>query len=605
MSELLSGEQRFRPDEVRGFPDKPGVYRFYDRQNRLIYVGKAVNLRARVSSYFQDTASHNGKTRRMVVSVELIEFTLVDSEFDALLLENNLIKTHHPRYNILLRDDKTFPHISIANEPFPRIYPTRRPESGKGTYFGPYTSVRAMKSVLELIRSLYHIRTCKLNLSAEHIARKKYKVCLEYHLGRCKAPCVGLQSSGAYDADIRQAELILRGNLTPVKQHFRDEMLAASAALAFERAHQFKEKLELLEKFQARSVVVSARMADADVFALTSDDKRSYVNYLRIVDGSIVFSKTYEIAKKLDEPEEDILSQVMFECRNIYQSAAPEILSNLMPSFGFGHLCRVPKIGDKRKLVELALKNALYYKKERNSRTAEAPYRELRVLRRLQEDLRLQQLPEHIECFDNSNLQGAEPVAAMVCFRKGRPAKKDYRKFHIRTVEGPDDFASMYEVVERRYRRLRDEGQELPQLVVIDGGKGQLSAAVSALRGLDLYGRIAVVGLAKRLEEIFFPDDPLPLHLNRKSESLRLLQHLRNETHRFAIGFHRAQRSVKALQSRLTEVPGIGEQTANKLLRAFKSVKGIREADTSALEALIGRVRTERLRHALRVPEKD
>jgi excinuclease ABC subunit C len=605
MRELLSGEQRYRPEEVRQFPEKPGVYRFYDRAVKLIYVGKAKNLKARVSSYFNDPSGQNGKTRRMVAAIGHIEFTLVDSEFDALLLENNLIKSQQPRYNILLRDDKTFPYICIASESFPRIYPTRRPDPGKGRYFGPYTGVRAMKSVVELIRSLCHIRTCKLNLSAAQIARKKYKVCLEYHLGRCKAPCVGLQDEADYALDIRQAEHILRGNLAPVKQHFRDEMMAAAEALAFERAQQMKEKLELIERFQARTVVVNTRIGDVDVFAVVSDEKRAYINYLRIADGSIVLSKTYEVAKKLDEQDEELLSQVIFDCRSLYKSEAPEILVNVMPTFGFGDECKVPRIGDKRKLVELALKNALYYKKERNTRAEDQPYRELRVLQQLQSDLRMEALPEHIECFDNSNLQGREPVAAMVCFRKGRPSKKDYRKYNIRTVEGPDDFASMYEVVHRRYRRLQEEDQPLPQLVVIDGGKGQLSAAARALRDLGLYGRMAIIGIAKRLEEIYFPDDPLPLHLGKKTESLRMLQHLRNETHRFAITFHRARRSKRAIRTELTGVPGIGAQTAQKLLKTFRSLRKIREAPLPELEALIGKAKASALMDALNAGKLD
>ncbi len=589
----------YPPSAVKQFPEKPGVYRFYTKSNTLIYVGKAKNLKARVSSYFNDVSGHNRKTRKMISEIHHIEFTLVNTEFDALLLENNLIKNNQPKYNILLKDDKTFPYILVVKEHFPRIYSTRTVEPSKGKYFGPYTSVRAMKSVLDLIRNLYHIRTCSLNLSPEQIGKGNYKVCLEYHIGRCKGPCEQLQNEEEYLEDIRQAEYILKGNLALVRNYFKEQMNLAAEHLAYEQAQEMKEKLQLLEKFQAKSVVVNQNISDVDVFGIVTDEKYAYVNYLKITNGSIVLSKTIELKKKLEEDEAEILTQVVFDLRDKYKSTSKEILSNLALTFEMNATNRVPKIGDKRKLVELAIKNALFYKKERMERSRPDQYREVRVLKQLQVDLRLKTLPEHIECFDNSNLQGSNPVASMVCFKKGRPSKKDYRKYNIKTVEGPNDFASMEEIVFRRYRRLLDENEKLPDLVLIDGGKGQLSAAANALRSLDIYGKIPLIGIAKRLEEIYFPEDQLPLYISKKSESLKLLQHLRNEAHRFAITFHRSRRSKNAISTSLTEVDGIGEQTARRLLNTFKSVKKLKQASIDELASVIGKSKAIRLKEAL------
>lgn len=580
---------KYTPDEVKNFPKKPGVYRFYNKSAGVIYVGKAKDLKARVSSYFNENTGQNRKTTKMVSEIATIEFTIVNSEFDALLLENSLIKQYQPRYNILLKDDKSFPYITVVKEPFPRIYSTRRVNRSRGKYFGPYTSVRAMKSVLELIRNLYHVRTCNLNLSQEQIEKNKYKVCLEYHIGKCKAPCVGLQSEADYLNDIRQAEQILKGNLAPVRSYFKDKMHHAASEMDFEYAQVMKDKLELLEKFQSKTVIVNQNLTDIDVFGITSDEKTAYVNYLRIANGSIILSKTVEVKKKLDEQNEELLVQIIFDLRQKYKSESNEILTNVDIDYELDAECRVPKIGDKKKLVELALKNALFYKKEKLNAARPEGYRELRVLEQLKKDLQLTELPEHIECFDNSNLGGSNPVASMVYFRKGKPAKNEYRKYNIKTVEGPNDFASMEEIVFRRYRRLLDEETPLPNLIVIDGGKGQLSSAVNALKKLDVYGKIPIIGIAKRLEEIYFPNDEFPVHISKKSESLKLLQHIRNEAHRFAITFHRSKRSKKATGSALLEVEGIGQKTAEKLLKHFKSVKKLKAAGLSEIEELIGK----------------
>ncbi len=579
----------YTPEQVKYFPDKPGVYRFYNTTDRVIYVGKAKSLRARVSSYFNDSPGQNRKTRKMVSEIARIEITLVNSEFDALLLENSLIKEYQPRYNILLKDDKSFPFIMVVKEPFPRVFYTRRVNRKKGRFFGPYASVRAMKSVLELLRNLYTIRTCSLPLSADNIKSGKFKVCLEYHIGRCKGPCVGLQTEEEYLSDIRLAEDILKGNLAPVRNYFKDRMTIAAEKLEFEQAQIMKEKLEMLEKFQARTVIVNPEINDVDVFAITTDQKSAYVNYMKIANGSIVLSNMIEVKKKLEESDDELLGQIMLDMRRQAQSTSSEILSNIPVDYEPGAEVRVPKIGDKKKLIDLAMKNALYFKKEKLNAAKPERYRELRVLEQLQSDLHLKTLPEHIECFDNSNLGGTNPVASMVYFHKGKPAKKEYRHFNIKTVTGPNDFASMEEIVYRRYKRLLEEQSTLPDLVVVDGGKGQLSSAVEALRKLDIYGKVPVIGIAKKLEEIYFPNDEFPLHINKKSESLKLLQHIRNEAHRFAITFHRDKRSKKAIGSELTGIEGIGQKTMEKLLNKFKSVKKLKEASENEIAPVIGK----------------
>ncbi len=591
---------RYTPHEIKTFPRKPGVYRFYNAAGKVIYVGKAKDLKARVSSYFNDSAGHNRKTKKMVSEIAHIEFTIVNTEFDALLLENALIKEYQPKYNILLKDDKSFPYITVTKEPFPRIFSTRRVDRKKGKYYGPYSSVRAMNNILELIRNLYYVRTCKLNLSEKNIKAGKFKVCLEYHIGKCKAPCVGLQTEEEYLQDIRMAEDLLKGNLAPARQYFKEQMQQAAEKLEFEYAQMMKEKLELLEKFQSKTVIVNQKLTDIDVFAITSDEKRAYINYLKIANGSIIHSKTVEVKKKLDEPDKEILPPVIFDLRKQYKSGSHEILTNIEIDFDLDAECRVPRIGDKKKLVDLALKNALYYKREKQVQSQSDHYKGIEVLRQLQQDLQLKTLPEHIECFDNSNLGGSNPVASMVHFAKGKPTKKEYRKYNIKTVEGPNDFASMEEIVYRRYRRLLDEDKPLPDLIVIDGGKGQLSSAVSAMRKLDIYGKVPVIGIAKRLEEVYFPGDEFPLHISKKSPSLKLLQHIRNEAHRFAITFHRSKRSKRAIANELTQIKGIGQKTMEKLLRKFKSVRKLKEADHDEIAAIVGEAKARLVTGALK-----
>ena len=590
----------YTPDQVNLLPDQPGVYKFYNHERTLIYVGKAKNLKNRVSSYFNKSKGANRKTRKMASEVRSIEFTIVNSEFDALLLENSLIKKNQPRYNILLKDDKSYPYILLTNERFPRIIPTRRLIHGQGRYFGPFASVKGMNNILELLRNLYQIRTCRYDLSEKNIKEGKFKVCLEYHIGNCQGPCEALQSEESYNADIEQATNILKGNLGVPRTYFREKMQEAAENLEFELAQQYKLKIELLAKYQAKSLVVNDHIGDTDVFTVVSDEQMAYVNYLKANKGAIVLTKTIEVKKKLDESDEDILALVMIELRERYRSTATEVLVNIeLPLELNGVSLVIPKIGDKRKLVDMSIKNALYYKRERFNRVQDNKQRISRVVLKLQEDLRLKVPPVHLECFDNSNMQGTHPVASMVCFKNGRPSKKDYRKFNIKTVVGPDDFASMYEIVFRRYKRLLDEEIDLPNLIVIDGGKGQLSAACQALKDLGIYGDIPIIGIAKRLEEIYRPEDPYPLHIDKKSESLKLIQRARDEAHRFAITFHRQKRSNAAFRSELEDIKGIGKKTAMSLLKNFKSVKRIKEAEVEELASLVGPVKARALKEAL------
>ncbi|WP_143962568.1 excinuclease ABC subunit UvrC [Litoribacter populi] len=591
----------YTPEEYNQLPDQPGVYKYYNAENTLIYVGKAKSLRKRVASYFVKSAGLNAKTRRMVREVKKIEFTIVNSEFDALLLENNLIKKTQPRYNILLKDDKTYPYLLLTKEHFPRIFPTRRVIPSRGTYYGPFASVKAMNNVLDLIRSIFTIRTCKLDLHPRKIAEQKYKVCLEFHIGNCLGPCEALIGEPEYLKDIEQAKHILKGNLGIPKSFFKTKMQEAAENLHYERAQRYKDKLDLLEKYQAKSLVTSPTVSNLDVAALVSDEKHAYVNYLRIKNGAIILTKTVELKKKLDEPDEELLLTALVRLRDQFQSEAKEIISNIEVNLEAEILAiTIPKIGDKKRLVELSLKNALYYKKEKALAAGDVKDKKDRILRQLQADLSLKDLPDHIECFDNSNIQGTHPVASMVCFLNGKPANKEYRHYHIKTVEGPNDFASMTEVVGRRYKRLIDEEQPLPKLIVIDGGKGQLSSSVEALKQLGIYGKIPIIGIAKRLEEIYFPDDPFPLHIDKKSESLRLLQRIRDEAHRFAITFHRDVRSKNAFGTQLTDIKGIGQETADRLLKHFKSYKKIMEADPKELIELVGKSKAEKILAAIK-----
>ncbi|WP_425389987.1 excinuclease ABC subunit UvrC [Ekhidna sp.] len=591
---------RYSREDYLHLPDKPGVYKFYGDTDTIIYVGKAKNLKKRVSSYFTKANLDSRKTHRLVSEIKHIEFVIVSSEFDALLLENNLIKSHQPRYNILLKDDKSFPSICVTNERFPRIYSTRRIDRKKGEYFGPYTSVKAMNGVIDLIRKLHKIRTCKYNLSEENIRKKKFKVCLEYHIGNCMGPCEGLQTEKEYLKDIDEAKKILKGKIGIVGKSYTSKMKLAAEELKYELAQEYKEKLDLLEKFQSKSLIVNQKITNTDVFSMTESDKGKslYVNYMRIEDGAIVNSETIEVKKKIEEENSDVLRFSIFDLRKKYKSENPYILTNVLVDEWEGVEISVPKIGDKKKLVDLSFKNALYFKKERHSQKSIQPNEA--ILQTLKEDLQLSELPKHIECFDNSNIQGTNPVASMVCFKNGKPSKKDYRKYNIKTVVGPDDFASMKEVVGRRYKHLINEDLALPNLIVIDGGKGQLSAACSALKELNIYGQIPIIGIAKRLEEIYFPEDTLPIHISKKSVSLKLLQHLRDEAHRFAITFHRQKRSKGSLISGLDLIKGIGPSTRSKLMNEFGSVERLKQSSEKDLIDLIGQSKTVIIQEAIK-----
>lgn len=583
-------------EQLASLPDAPGIYRFYNKDHVLIYVGKAKSLKKRVTSYFTRQASYHRKTEKLVSEIRAIEFTLVSSEFDALLMENNFIKQYQPKYNILLKDDKTFPYLCILRERFPRIIYTRKYIPQQGEYFGPYSSVQSMKSVLELVRKLYSIRTCNLLLSESNIAKRKFKVCLEYHLGNCKGPCVGYQDEPAYLEEIAQARHILKGNLSQVEGYFHHHMEEQARDLKYEFAETFRHKLELLEKFQAKSTVVNRKLTDIDVITVVSTPERAFVNFMQVKEGSIVYSRDLELTKKLDESDADILSMIALQLRTEIRSSHTALYSNLpLSTPGEGIENTVPQIGDKRRLIDLSLKNALYKKLKSESLREQPANRQNEVLRALQKDLRLQRLPQVIECFDNSNFQGANPVASMVRFVDGKPQKKGYRHFNIKTVEGPDDFASMREIVTRRYKRLQEEGEAFPDLILVDGGKGQLSSAVEALQTLGLYGQIPIAGIAKKLEEIYYPEDPLPLHIHKKSPGLLLIQQIRDEAHRFAITFHRLKRSNQSLHTELDEIPGIGPAAVTALLTRFKSVKKIREATPDELAEVVGRAKAAKV----------
>lgn len=578
-------------------PESPGVYRYYNDADILIYVGKAKNIRKRVSSYFSKTAGISRKTLKLVSEIERIEYTVSNNEFDALLLENNLIKQNQPKYNILLKDDKTFPYLCILKERFPRIIYTRKYIPQQGEYFGPFSSVVAMKSVLELVQKLYAIRTCSLLLSEQNIKAEKFKVCLEFHLGNCKGPCVGNQQEADYLEDIAQARHILKGNLSIVANYFQEQMENFAASLNFERAQFFKEKISLLEKYQSKSLVVNRSITDVDVITLLPSESTLYINYLFLKEGSIIFSKTVFVQKRVDEADEEVLSSVAQELREQANSKSKVILSNIPLSFvEEGVENTLPQIGDKKKLITLSLKNALELKREKEISKEGRKTKNREVLEILQADLQLKTLPIVIECFDNSNFQGTSPVASMVRFVDGKPDKKGYRHFNIKTVDGPNDFASMKEIVGRRYKRLIDEQIQLPDLIIVDGGKGQLSSAVEALKELSIYGRVPIAGIAKRLEEIYLPEDTLPLLINKKSPGLRLIQQMRDEAHRFAITFHRLKRSKVNSSSSLEEIEGVGKKTAEKLLKHFKSLKKIKAASLEDLTALVGAGLAEKIK---------
>jgi excinuclease ABC subunit C len=575
---------------LKTLPNKPGVYQHLDKNGKILYIGKAKDLKKRVSSYF--TKGHDSARIRVMVSkIEDIRTIITETEFDALLLENNLIKEYQPRYNINLKDDKTYPWICIKKEPFPRIFPTRNPIKDGSEYFGPYASVKVMKTVLGLIRQLYTLRTCKLNLSPENIESGKFRVCLEYHIGNCKGPCEGLQSEGDYLEDVQAARELIKGHLNKVKAMLQEQMQKAATELQFEEAQRLKEKFEIVDRYQAKSTVVHSGISNVDVFSVFSDAEFAYINFLKIMDGAVLQSHTIEVKKKLEEKDAEVLLLAIPELRQRFRSETKEIyvshsIDLEIPDLKVHH----PQRGDKKALIDLSLKNGRYFRLEKlkNIQIVDPDRHVKRLMKQMQQDLRMKVEPRHIECFDNSNIQGTNPVSACVVFKDGKPSKKDYRHFNIKTVEGPDDFASMYEAVFRRYRRLLNEDEPLPQLIVIDGGKGQLGAALEALEALDLRGKVAILGIAKRLEEIFFPGDKYPLYLDKRSETLKVIQRLRDEAHRFGITHHRNRRSKGTFKSELSEIKGIGDESVKLMLRKFKSVKKIREASLKDLESVLG-----------------
>lgn len=582
-----------------GIPKEPGVYRFMGPKDEILYVGKAKSLRSRLNSYFVDARQLAAKTRALVRNATYLEFTLTETEQDAFLLENSLIKTHQPKYNVMLKDGKTYAYICIKKESFPRVFFTRRVIKDGSSYFGPYASKYKAQIILELVKQLFPLRTCSLNLSPDLIAKNKFKVCLEYHIKNCQGPCQGYESQESYDRKIQQIRNVLKGHLTLVRKYLVERMESYAAEMDFEKAHECKMQLSAFDDYQGKSTVVSTSIRDVDVFSIASTETEAYIHFMKVIDGAVIHTYTMEATKNCDEEEDQILSIAIPQIRDKFDSIAPEII---VP---FEALCKdpsyvitIPKLGDKKKLLDLSISNIEYYKlqkrKEKINRTGKVTPAE-RILLTLKDDLHMQDTPVHIECFDNSNIQGTNPVAACVVFKNARPSKKDYRHFNIKSVIGPDDFASMEEVVFRRYKRLLDEQQSLPQLVIIDGGKGQLSSAMNSIRLLGLEQRITVIGIAKKLEEIYFPDDSIPLHINKKSESLKLIQQLRNEAHRFGISFHRNQRSRKFIQSELSKIKGVGDKTIAKLIAQFGSVEQIRKASSQELSAVVGADITARI----------
>lgn len=587
---------------IQTIPAQPGVYLFFDQKKEIIYIGKAKNLKKRVSSYFNKKKFESYKIQVLVNRISHIEYVVVNNESDAFLLENNLIKKHQPRYNIMLKDDKTFPWICIKKEPFPRVFSTRTVIHDGSQYFGPYTSAYAVKILLSLIRQLYPLRTCKYALTDKNISEGKFKKCLEYHIGNCLGPCEGLQSNDHYEEQIRQIRQIIKGNLNEVIVFLKKEMKRYAENFQFEEANQFKEKIEILSRYQSKSTIVNPAIHDVDVFSIVSDEKEAFVNFLKVVKGAVIQAHTVEIKKKLDERNEDLLAFAITDIRSRIDSSSREMILPIdLKSFFPDNRITIPQRGDKKKLLDLSLRNAKSYRIEKNKKTTPGKTKSHadRILTTLQEDLRLQEKPVHIECFDNSNMQGGDPVAACVVFKQGKPVKNEYRHYNIKSVTGIDDFASMKEVVYRRYRRLMEEKLNLPQLVIIDGGKGQLNAALESLEKLDLRGKIAVIGIAKKLEEIYFPGDPVPLYIDKNSESLKIIQNLRNEAHRFGISFHRQKRSDSMTRSTLKEIPGIGSRSIEKLYTQFKSLESIKAASESELGAVIGMERARLLKDHL------
>lgn len=576
---------------IASLPDNPGVYKYFDAEGELLYIGKAKSLKKRVSSYFVKTRQENRKTEVLVSKIADIRVVLVDTEMDALLLENSLIKKFQPKYNINLKDDKTYPFLQVVHERFPRIQVTRRPENNGSEFFGPYASGTMMRTILELIKTLYPLRNCNYDLSEKNIASGKFTPCMEFQIGNCKAPCAARQTEKDYMASINDIRHILRGNIGTVVRHLQQLMHQASGELRFEDAESYRKKLEMLETYQSRSTVVSRTLNNVDVFSLVSDEQIAFVNYLKVANGIIIQTQTFELKKKLDESDAELLEMVIGKVRDEFKSTASEIIVpfNLsLDSRGISFV--VPKAGDRKKLLDLSLKNAMYYKRDKLNQyeKLDPGLKTERILSQMQKDLRLKTLPKHIECIDNSNIQGAFPVSALVVFKDAKPSKKDYRHYNVQTVEGPNDFDTMREVVKRRYGRMVEQSEPLPDLLIIDGGKGQLSAVTQTLKALNLYGRFPVLGIAKRLEELFFPGDELPLYLDKKSETLRVIQQMRDEAHRFGITHHRNRRQKGTLKSELDHIPGIGPESVALLLASLKSVKQIKSAGLKDLQEILG-----------------
>lgn len=582
--------------QISVLPNSPGVYQFYDADGKILYVGKAKNLKKRVSSYFNKKQEY-GKTRVLVKKIHSIKHIVVATESDALLLENNLIKKLKPRYNVMLKDDKSYPWICIKKERFPRVFPTRKLIKDGSEYYGPYTSMKTVRTLLDLVKSLYPLRTCNYDLSEEKITAGKYKVCLEYHLGNCLGPCEGFQSEAEYHGQIEDIRQIIKGNLRSSLQAFKEQMHVYAEKMEFEKAQRIKEKIDVLENYQAKSTVVNPKINNVDVFSIVSDETHGYVNFLQVSHGSIVRSHTMEIKKKLEETDEELLQLAITEIRQRFNSQSKEVYLPFPVDVEDTLKVTLPKLGDKRRILELSERNARFYRQDRlkQIKIVDPDRHTKRIMAQMKADLRLSEEPTHIECFDNSNIQGSNPVAACVVFKNGKPSKKDYRHFNIKTVEGPDDFASMEEVVFRRYKRLLNEEEPLPQLIVIDGGKGQLSSALKSLEALGLRGKIAIIGIAKRLEEIYFPNDSVPLYLDKRSETLKIIQQLRNEAHRFGITHHRNKRSKGAIGSELENIDGIGKKTAEQLLKNFKSVKRVKEATIESLAESVGMAKAKKI----------
>ena len=581
-------------------PSEPGVYQFFNKEDKIIYIGKAKNLKKRIASYFQKNIGSR-KTKNLVKNIHEIKHIVVSTESDALLLENSLIKKYQPKYNILLRDDKTYPWIVIKKEAFPRVLTTRRVEKDGSEYFGPFTNYKTVRTIMGVFSTLYSLRTCHYDLKEKNIVEKKYKVCLEYHIGNCLGGCEGHQKEEDYDVYISNIRDFLKGNLSSSLNYFKNEMKTASDCLQFEKAQSAKEKIELLENYQSKSTVVSSKLNNIDVFSIISDSSHAYVNHLQVAFGRIVRFHNVEIKKKLEETDKKLLLMTLVNLRDKFNSKNNTVISNIKFDKILDLKFIFPKTGDNKKLLDLSVRNATQFKIEKLKQVQIVdPERHTnRILNQMKTDLRLNKMPVHIECFDNSNIQGSNPVASCIVFKNSKPSKKDYRHFNIKTVEGPDDYASMEEVVYRRYRRMLDEKLSLPSLIIIDGGKGQLSSSIKALKKLNLENTIAILGIAKRLEEIFYPNDPIPLYLNKKSETLKVIQQMRNEAHRFAINFHRNKRSKQALTSSFDRIPGIGEKTKTALLKRFKSLKNIKETSLELLISEVGESKAKKLKDFL------